>query len=93
MFEGINPQNISKLTIPDDIVPAGKTFSKEIAPYRMLARAPLRIKERSEGEDAIKPGPLPAGENGIFLVINQDGRELSDKVTIKIEVSERRDWF
>ena len=93
VFEGIDPQNISNLTIPDDIVPAGGTFSKEIAPYRMLARAPLRIKERSEGEEVIKPGPLPAGENGIFLVIRQNGQELSDKVTVKIEVSERRDWF
>jgi hypothetical protein len=93
VFEGIDPQNISKQTIPDDIVPAGETFSKEIAPYTMLARAPLRIKERSEGEEAIKPGPLPAGENGILLVIRQDGQEISDKVTIKIEVSERKDWF
>jgi len=93
VFEGIDPQNISKLTIPDDIVPAGEKFSKEIAPYTMLARAPLRIKERSEGEEAIKPGPLPAGENGILLVIHQDGQEISDKVTVKIEVSERRDWF
>jgi len=93
VFEGIDPQNISKLTIPDDIIPAGEKFSKEIAPYTMLARAPLRIKERSEGEEAIKPGPLPAGENGILLVIRQDGQEISDKVTVKIEVSERGDWF
>lgn len=77
----------------DERVSAGKTFSKEIAPYRMLARAPLRPKERSEGEKAIKTGPLPAGENGILLVIRQDGQEISDKVTVKIEVSERLDWF
>ena len=60
VFDGMDPENIRKLTLPDDIVPAGETFSKEIAPYRMLARAPLRTKDRSEGEKAIKPGP-PAG--------------------------------
>ena len=28
VFDGIDPENIRKLTIPDDIVPAGETFSK-----------------------------------------------------------------
>ena len=90
VFEGIDPQNISKQTIPDDIVQAGKTFSKEIAPYRLLARAPLRHRERSEGEASIKPGPLPAGENGILLVIYQDDLEITEKVTIKIAVTEKK---
>jgi hypothetical protein len=93
VFEGIDPQVFSEQTIPDDIVPAGGTFSKEVAPYRMLARAPLRTKERSEGDVAIRPGPLPAGENGILLVIHQDGREISEKVIINVEVSEKREWF
>lgn len=93
VFKGMDPQNISKQTIPDDIVPAGKTFSKEVSPYRMLARTPLRHKERSEGEDVFKPGPLPAGENGILLVIYQDIMEIAEKVTIRIAVTEERKWF
>ena len=87
VFEGMDSQNISKQTIPEDIVPAGEIFSKEIAPYKMLARAPLKYRERKEGEKAIKFGPLPAGKNGILLVVRQDGQEIREKIAVNINVT------
>jgi hypothetical protein len=30
-------------------------------------------------------GPLPAGENGMFLVVRQNGREIREKIIVKIE--------
>ena len=89
----MDPENIRKQTIPEDIVPAGGIFLKEIAPYKMLARAPLRSRERKEGEKAIKFGPLPAGENGILLVVRQDGQEIREKIAVNINVTEEQRWF
>ncbi len=93
VFEGIDTGTIKKLAIPDDVVPAGETFIKEIMPYKMLARAPLRVKERSEGEKAIKAGILPEGENGIALVIRQNGSEIREMITVNIEITEDQKWF
>ena len=93
VFEGMDPENIRKQTIPEDIVPAGGIFLKEIAPYKMLARAPLRSRERKEGEKTIKFGPLPAGENGILLVVRQDGQEIREKIVVNINVTEEQRWF
>lgn len=93
VFEGMDPENIREQTIPEDIVPAGGIFSKEISPYKMLARAPMRSRDRKEGEKAIKFGPLPAGENGILLVVRQDGKAIREKIAVNIKVNEEWRWF
>jgi len=85
IFEGIKPEDIKNLTIPADIIPAGHTFSKEISPFILLARAPIR--ERIESEPAISFGIMPTGENGIMLVVRLNGKEIVEKMSVNIEAS------
>lgn len=93
VFEGIDTGKIKQMAIPDDVISARETFIKEISPYKMLARSPLRLKERSEGEEAIKAGILPEGENGISLVIRKNGSEIKEIITVDIEAIQDRKWF
>ena len=81
VFKSIRPQDIKDLTIPPDIVPARGTFSKEISPYRLIARAPFR---EGINEPSISPGPVPIGQSGILLVVRQNGKEIKEKVKISI---------
>jgi hypothetical protein len=83
-FEGISPDDIKNSTIPCAVVPKGSRFSKEIAPIKLIAFVPLRDKRLSPDHSGISPGPLPAGENGIFLVIRQNGKEVREKIAVNI---------
>ncbi len=83
VFGGIDPADVRNSTIPPDIIPARGKFSKVISPYRLLARAPLR--EQSMSESTISAGILPDGENGIVLVVRQNGKEIVEKVMVTIE--------
>ena len=82
VFKGIQPENIKSLTIPPDVIPAGQSFTKDITPLKRLAREPITGKGVKAGK--ITPGPIPTGENGIFLVIKQNGNTIKDKITVKI---------
>jgi hypothetical protein len=83
VFQGINPDDIRNQTIPPDTVPAGGTFKKEIAPYRLLARAPIRTRSSSAGK--IEPGLIPVGRNGIRLVMKQDDNEIIETLHLTID--------
>ena len=89
-FEGIRPEDIKNSTIPSTIILKGSRFSKEIAPIKLIAFVPLRDKRLGPDHSGISPGPLPAGENGIFLVIRQNGKEVREKIALNI-VSEEAD--
>jgi len=82
VFKGIQPENIKSLTIPPDVIPAGQSFTKDITPLKLLAREPITGQGAKAGK--ITPGPIPTGENGIFLVIKQNGNTIKDKITVKI---------
>jgi len=84
VFKGIKPEDIRNSTIPPDTILAGLTFSKVISPYKLLARAPLRDLSVGATESSIYPGILPTGENGILLVIRQNGKEVVQKITLTI---------
>ncbi|MBW1798362.1 MAG: hypothetical protein JRJ21_08170 [Deltaproteobacteria bacterium] len=81
VFKGIKPEDIKNLTIPPDIIPARGTFSKEISPYRLIARAPIR---EGSSERGIYSGLLPKGENGIRLLVRQNGKEIVEQITVNI---------
>ena len=83
-FEGIRPEDIKNSTIPSAVIPKGSRFSKEIAPIKLMAFVPLRDKRLGPDHAGISPGPLPAGENGIFLVIRQNGKEVREKIAVNI---------
>ena len=85
VFEGINPENVKNMTVPPEVVPGGSTFSKQIAPFRLVAWAPLRDQSVAIGTNRINPGLIPAGESGIYLVVRQNGETLHETVTVVIE--------
>ena len=82
VFEGIKPESIKNLTISPDIIPSGQSFTKDISPFKLLAREPLTHKGVSAGK--ITFGPIPNGENGIFLFIRQNGNTIKEKMAVKI---------
>lgn len=82
VFKGIKPENIKSLTIPPDTIPAGQSFTKDISPLKLLAREPLTGKGAKAGK--ITTGPIPNGENGIFLFIRQNGNTIKEKMAVKI---------
>ena len=90
VFAGIDPQAIKTASIPLDEIPAGGVFSREIAPYKLLAMAPFRDKTVDAGQTRISPGLLPAGENGIALFITRDGEPIVEKMALTIETGTGR---
>jgi len=85
VFKGVDPESVKNLTILPDVVSVGTTFSKEIMPYKLLAHAPIRDQTVGAEESSISPGIIPAGKNGIYLVIRQSGQEVRTKIEVNIE--------
>ncbi len=85
VFQGIDPENLKNLTVPFDMIPAGNTFSKEIAPLKLLGKAPLRNRSVGVNESSFSPGVLPEGENGIYLVVRCSGKEVRENISLTIE--------
>jgi hypothetical protein len=83
-FKGIDPATI-KGSIPPDVIAPGKIFSKEIFPVDLVAFAPMREEVLDKKGRGLFPGPIPAGESGIHLVIHQDGQEIIQKITLDIK--------
>lgn len=82
VFKGIQPENIKNSTVPPDIIPAGKSFTKDISPLKLLAREPITGTGTKAGK--ITTGPIPTGESGIFLFIRQNDNTIKEKIAVKI---------
>jgi hypothetical protein len=83
VFYGIDPATI-KDSIPPDLIAPGKLFSKEIFPTNLVAFTPIRQQVLDKKGKGIYPGPIPAGENGIYLVILQGEQEIVEKIVLNI---------
>jgi len=83
VFYGIDPATI-KDSIPPDFIEPGKLFSKEIFPTNLVAFTPIREVVLDKEGKGIYPGPIPAGENGISLVILQGEQEIGEKIVLDI---------
>jgi len=85
VFEGIDPQLMKNAALPVEIIPAGQTRSKEIMPYKLLARGPFRDKNSDVGWHGIIPGIMPAGQNGVMLVMRRGEQTVRFKISVTIE--------
>ena len=84
-FEGINEKNINNP--PPDTVSPGQTFSKAIWPVTLIGYR--RITEITKpGDPVFSLGVLPEGENGILLIVNQAGKEIREKITLNLAVTQ-----
>jgi len=84
VFKGIDPKTIRNAIPPDTIGP-GETFSREIFPAGLVAFTPMREEVLDRKGRGLFPGPLPAGRNGIHLVVVYNGEEIVQKLTVEIQ--------
>ena len=85
VFKDIQPESIRDKSVPPDTVLPGSTFTKTIAPYRLVAKAPAREPRKDVTESDFSFGPLPAGENGVHLAIRQNGETSNETITFTIQ--------
>ncbi|MBW1782570.1 MAG: hypothetical protein JRL30_17730 [Deltaproteobacteria bacterium] len=83
-FPGIDPATIKKAIPPDTIAP-GDTFSKEVFPVNLVAFTPMRDEVLDKKGKGLFPGPIPAGQSGIHLVVGQGGKDIVQKLTVEIQ--------
>jgi hypothetical protein len=65
-------------------VAAGDTVTAVIFPKSLVGRSRITTTTGLR----YTSGPLPAGENGIFLVVKHNGREMREKIVVKIEAQD-----
>jgi len=85
IFAGIVPESVKNNTIPGAVIQGGDTFARDIVPLKLIAFTPLREQSIDTENHNIRAGLIPEGENGISLVIRQDGRSARAKLIVNIE--------
>ena len=84
LWEGVNWDELKKMkSRPLVPVAAGDTIWTVIFPARLVGRGTAR----SHGGVQYTRGALPAGENGILLVVRQDGKVVREKMAVTIEAN------
>lgn len=83
VFEGIEPERVKNATVPPETIAPGDVFSREIMPLRRIAWSTL--KENTTSRRSITPGILPAGENGIRLMVRHDNGRVAIPLSVRIE--------
>ena len=71
VFEGIDGKNVNNP--PSDNIAAGNTLRKDIFPLKLIA---WRQGPGFANLPAFSPGPVPAGQNGILLVVSRNGEQI-----------------
>ncbi len=82
VFEGIDPAAVKTATVPPDIVPPGAVFSRLVMPLRTIAWNP--IKEHTSTKRGLAPGKLPAGANGIRLVLRHGADQQAIHLSVRL---------
>jgi len=81
LWEGVTWDSLKEIrSQPLVLVAPGSTFTKVIFPTALVGRASIMIK----GGVQYTQGALPEGENGIALVVRQDGKVISEKMIVAI---------
>lgn len=72
-----------------ETVTAGTTYTKEIAPVKLIAYAPAKYTMSTSPDTAtFSAGPIPPGQSGIRLWFTQGGRYVLEELTLKIVEAE-----
>jgi len=82
LWEGVDWEALKKIK-KQPLVPvaAGDTVTAVVFPKSLAGRSRMATTT----DRRYTRGPLPAGENGMFLVVRQNGREVREKIVVKIE--------
>jgi len=85
LWEGVDWEALKKIrNQPLVPVAAGDTVTAVVFPKSLAGRSKIGTTTGLR----YTRGPLPAGENGMFLVVRQNGREIRKKIVVKIEAQE-----
>jgi hypothetical protein len=85
LWEGVDWEALKKMrNQPLVPVAAGDTVTVVIFPKSLTGRSSIT----STTGLRYTRGPLPAGENGMFLVVRQNGREMREKIVVTIAAQE-----
>ncbi|MHC4324004.1 MAG: hypothetical protein ACYSUX_07005 [Planctomycetota bacterium] len=85
VFRDIDPESIKSRTIAPDIISPQDVFTRIIAPQKLIAYTPFREQnEFASDESAFNGGPVPAGNNGILLVVRTNDKEIKERLTLDI---------
>lgn len=79
VWQGINPDQVRDASVPPDVISPGSTFTRVIFPHKKLAYAPGYQKGW-----VLQGGLIPEGENGIDLVVTQNGKVIRHRITVRI---------
>lgn len=68
-----------------DTVAPGSTYTKEIAPVKLIAYAPAKYSMNAPLDGStFRAGPIPPGQNGIRLWFSQGDKNMLEELTLKI---------
>ena len=82
LWEGVDWEALKKIrNQPLVPVAAGATVTAVVFPKSLAGRSKIGTTTGLR----YTRGPLPAGENGMFLVVKQNGREIREEIVVKIE--------
>ncbi len=79
VWQGIDPDQVKNASVPPDIISPASTFSRVIFPHKKIAYAP-----GYQGGWKLQGGLIPEGENGIDLVVTQNGKVIRHRITVRI---------
>jgi hypothetical protein len=86
-YDGLTPEKIKEP--PPESIPPGVEFSKVISPVQLIGWEDLGQGQYIKaGETGYTRGIIPAGENGILLVVMVNGEVVREKLTLTIEMTE-----
>jgi len=83
MFEGITADIIRNVLPRDRVAPGGR-LTREIWPIKLVAMAPYRDQNVTAGKSGFSPGVLPAGRNGIRLVLRNGAKTVTETLSVII---------
>ena len=85
LWEGVDWEALKQIrNQPLVPVAAGDTVTAVVFPKSLTGRAP----KRTSTDRRYTRGPLPVGENGMFLVVRQNGREMRERIVVTIAAQE-----
>jgi hypothetical protein len=81
---GIDPRQVRKGRIPLEKIVPGQTIAKNIGPLKFAYLIPLPNNPPEKKQPSITFGPLPAGYNGVQLVIHSSDKAIVEALQMRL---------
>jgi len=91
VFRGIEPAQVKKKTVPNEIIAANSRFSKKISPLSKIARASIRDASAID-DKGLYAGMLPEGLNSVVMVLEDNGEKIKKIMSLTIKNERSHDY-